>query len=169
MTEKERILKNNKGELPDGAYDIVRVIDIQDSKECLQTFKEFVITYLENKNLEPEDETWEKILPKRITKFIEQHDYIKDDFITHICPIIEQLKEVRDWEWYSSKLMDNGFEVVMKGEFYGIFLPILHHMGIPHKSMFIVHDGHVYDVSRAGTDVMTYKTFDPKTFELKRK
>lgn len=172
MTEKERILNYNQGELPDTAlYDIISVRGVSNSEEDLETFKQTIIAFLDNKHLKTESSEWEKILPKKLVQFtnqLEKDDYHKDDLLSHIPAMIDGLKRLRQWEWYSSKLTANGFEVVMKGIFRGIFLPILHHQGLPHISLFITRNGREYP-TKAITDVLTYKTFDPITLKLRVK
>jgi len=169
MTEVERIKNNNNLEIPIEPYDVLRVKRISNPASELEIFKNTIIVFLENQDLDEEDKQWESLLPKSIVAFTDQltdEDYHKDDLISHIPSMIDNLKEIRDWEWYSSKLTDDGFEVIMSGIFRGIFLPMLHHQGIPHKSLFIERDGIEYP-TKALTDVLTYKTWNPETLELK--
>lgn len=172
MSEKERILNNKEGELPNTAtYDIISVRGVVNPEDELNTFKQTIIAFLDNKDLKEESSKWEKLLPKKLVEFtnqLEEDDYHKDDLLSHIPAMIDSLKRLREWEWYSSKLTPNGFEVVMEGMFRGIFLPVLHHQGLPHKSLFITRNGREYP-TRAITDVLSYKTFDPKTLKLKKK
>jgi hypothetical protein len=171
MTEKERILNNNNGEIPDGAYDIVRIKGITNPADELATFKHTITAFLDNKNLHEEDAKWNTLLPRKIVRFTEQleeDDYHKDDLISHIPSMIDGLKDIRDWEWYSSKLTNDGFEVIMKGIFRYIFRPLLHHQGIPHKSIYVEREGVEYP-TKSVIDVLTYKTFNAVTFELKKK
>lgn len=171
MTEKERILKNNNGEIPQGAYDIVRVKNIPNPEQELNTFKQTIIAFLENKNLKPEDKKWEELLPKPLVEFTNQlkdNDFHKDDILYSIGSIVNKLQDddVKEWEWYSSKITKNGFEVYIVGEFLSIFLPMIHQQGIPHTSLFIVSEGKEYP-TRALTDVLTYRKWNPETLELK--
>jgi hypothetical protein len=170
MTEKDRILNNNNGEMPEGPYSIVRVKEISNPSLELDTFKQTMIAFLDNHNLNEEDIRWNAILPRKLVRFTEQleeEDYHNDDIISHIPTMIYKLRDIREWEWYSSKLISNGFEVIIKNRFWGIFLPLLHHQGIPHKCLFIEKEGKEYP-TRAITDVLTYKSFDPVTYELKK-
>ncbi|WP_128330258.1 hypothetical protein [Apibacter sp. HY039] len=127
---------------------------------------------MENKNLSAESLKWEKLLPRKLVEFtnqLENSDY-RDELVTGIFNIINRLQSIREWEWYSSRITDHGFEVVTKGYFNGLFIPLVHQLGIPHSSIFIYRPGKKeYPIIRSGTDVMTYKTFDPITFELKKK
>ena len=169
MTELDRIKQNNNLEIPDGEFDILRIKNISNPKAELDIFKEIITTFLENQDLDEEDSEWESLLPKSIVAFTDQlteEDYHKDDLISHIPAMLDGLKRLRKWEWYSSKLTEDGFEVIMKGIFRGIFLPILHHQGIPHRSLFIERDGKEYP-TKAVIDVLTYKTWNPETLELK--
>ncbi|OYQ49652.1 hypothetical protein CHU92_00300 [Flavobacterium cyanobacteriorum] len=170
MTEKERILNNNNGEIPQGAYDIVRVKNIPNPEQELNTFKQTIITFLENKNLKPDNKKWEELLPKALVEFTNQlndDDFHKDDLLYSIGSIISQLQDVdvKEWEWYSSKVTKNGFDVYIKGEFYGIFLPMIHQQGIPHANLFIVTDGKEYP-TKGRTDVLTYRKWNPNTLKL---
>lgn len=169
MTEKEQILNNNNGEIPKGVYDIVRIKNIPNPEQELSTFKQTVIAFLDNKHLKPKDKKWEELLPKPLVQFtnqLKEEDFHKDDLISSIGTNIVTLQEVKDWEWYSSKLTKNGFEVYMKGMFRGIFLPMIHQQGIPHTSLFIEREGKEYP-TRALTDVLTYRKWDPNTLKLK--
>jgi len=45
MTEKDRILNNNSGQIPDGFYSIVKVKNVSNPVEELNTFKQTIINY----------------------------------------------------------------------------------------------------------------------------
>lgn len=170
MTEKDKILNNNNGELPNGVYDIIKVTGIRNPVDELNIFKQTMIAFLDNRDLHEEDKTWNTLLPKKLVRFTEQleeEDYHKDDLISHIPTMIYKLKTIREWVWHSSKLTTDGFDVIVEGIFRGIFLPLLHHQGIPHKNLFIQRGNDVYP-TRVLTDILTYKTFDPVTFKLER-
>ncbi|MGM5630271.1 hypothetical protein O2K51_05155 [Apibacter raozihei] len=173
MTEKQRILTLNNGELPDEKYDILRIKNIPNPEDDLNAFKQSIIAFLENKNLSAESLKWEKLLPRKLVEFtnqLEDSDYHKDQLLMGIFGIVDWLQSIKKWEWYSSRITDHGFEVVTKGYFNGLFIPLVHQLGIPHSSIFIYTPGEKeYPIIRSGTDVMTYKTFDPITFELKKK
>lgn len=169
MTEKEQILNNNNGEIPTGEYDIIRIKNIPNPEQELNIFKQTVIAFLDNKNLDVKDPKWNELLPKALVQFtnqLKEEDFHKDDIITAIPNILNKLKKVKEWEWYSSKLTNNGFDIYMKGMFRGIFLPIIHQQGIPHSSLFIVSEEKEY-ATRALTDVLTYRKWNPDTLELK--
>jgi hypothetical protein len=171
MTEKERILNNNKGEMPGDTYSIVRVRGVENPAAELATFKETMIAFLDNSRLDDDDSRWNKLLPQKLIKFtrqLEEDDYHKDELISHIPAMLDNLKTIRKWVWYSSRVTGNGFDVIVTGRFRMIFLPLLHHQGIPHGSLFIEYDGVEYP-TRANTDVLTYKTFNPVSFEMKKK
>ncbi|MCX6318448.1 MAG: hypothetical protein NTW29_14245 [Bacteroidetes bacterium] len=168
LSEKEQILNHNQGEIPIGEYDILRIKDIPNPEQELNTFKQTVIAFLEHRDLNKKDPKWRQILPTALVKFTEQlkeEDFHKDDIIYNIQSIIDTLQEVKDWEWYSSRLTPNGFDVYMKGMFRGIFLPMIHQQGIPHTSLFIIRDGKEYP-TYALTDVLTYRKWNPNTLKL---
>ena len=134
----------------------------------LKTFKQTVTTFIENKDLNSRDPKWNELLPEKIIKFIDQleeYDYHKDDMISSVPSMIYKLQTVREWEWYSSKLTNDGFEVYIIGIFRTIFLPLLHHQGIPHSNLFIESEGKEYP-TRALTDVLTYRKWDPEAMVL---
>ena len=167
MTELERIHNNNNGEVPPEAYEILRIKDVADPQDELDTFKKTITAILENIDLNCESRKWEKLLPKKVVAFTNQVLQIKhsDDLISNIANIVGTMQEIKKWEWYSSKLVENGFEVIVTGDFLGIFLPMIHHQGIPHASMFIESEGKEYPTN-AIIDVMTHKKFDAKTYKL---
>lgn len=171
MNELKRIKKNNELEIPEGIYDIVRVKNVSDPEKELDIFKKTISVFIENKDLNELDNKWKKLLPNSFVKFTDQltdNDFGNDDIIQSIPSILNSLKDedIREWEWYSSKVTENGFEVIMNGIFRGIFLPLLHQQGIPHKSLFIERNGVEYP-TKALTDVLTYRTWNAETLELK--
>lgn len=173
MTELERIENNIQGELPeDNVYEIIKIKGVQNPEDELNTFKSFIKTFLENKHLDRKDLKWNELLPQKVIKFTEQlkeEDYF-DELVSHISLMINDLKRVREWEWYSSKLTDDGFEVVVNGIFRGVFLPIIHHQGIPHKSIFFYtpeRGEFSLNKDNNGKDVLSYRTWNPETYELK--
>ena len=171
MTEKERILKNNSGELPSGVFDIIKIKNTPNPKDELQSFKDFVLSCIDNSELPNNDIGWKEVLPKKFVRFseqLEEEDYGRDNMTAPILSMVHGMQKVRQWEWYSSKLTSDGFEVVVTGKFHYIFRSILHHQGLPHTSIFVERNGIEYP-SNSLTDVLTYKTFDPETFELKKK
>jgi hypothetical protein len=173
MTEIERIKKNTNGELPKGEYGFIIVQDMPNPKHELEIFKQTILAILENISLHEENPKWEKLLPKQLVEFtnqLEEEDYHKDDLISHIPAMINSFKNFREWEWYSSTMLENdeGFEVIVTGVLDTIALPLLHHQGIPFTSIFLEENDKLYP-TRYITDVLTYKTFDTKTLELKRK
>lgn len=173
MTEIERIKNNINGELPKGEYSFLIVQDIPNPKHELEIFKQTMLAFLENKELDEEDPKWEKLLPKQLVAFtnqLEEEDYHKDDLITHIPNMIRWLREIKEWEWYSSTMLENdeGFEVIFTGELHITAHPLLHHQGIPHASIFVEKNGELY-ATKALTDVLTYKKFDPVTMKLTKK
>lgn len=172
MTEIERIHNNVNGELPkEGKYKYIIIQNISNGEHELEIFKKSIIVFLENQHLHEEDPKWENLLPKAVvsfTKQLEEKDYHNDDLVSHIPSIINGLRKLREWEWYSSQLFeDGGFEVVVKGNLIGIAtLNLLHHQGLPHKAIYTGTDKEIYPV-KALTDVLTYKKWDSKTLKLK--
>lgn len=169
MTELERIENNINGEQAPEIYTVLRVKNINNPEEELNTFKETISVIIRNKHLDWKDPKWYELFPEKVVKFTKQLkkiDYHKDDLISHIPSMVDKVKDVRKWEWYSSKLNDGGFEVFFIGNFRGIFIPIVHHQGIPHANIFTEEDGVEYP-TRALTDVLTYRKWNPDTYELK--
>lgn len=169
MTELERIENNNNGEQTPEINTILRVKKIKKPQVELDTFKATISTILKNKNLDWKDPKWNELLPEKVVRFTEQlekSDYHKDDLISHIPNLVDMVQDIKKWEWFSSKLTNDGFEVYFIGRFRSIFLHIVHHQGIPHSSLFLEVDGKEYP-TRALTDVLTYRAWNPETYELK--
>jgi hypothetical protein len=169
MTEKEQILGNNNGEIPEGEFDIIRIKNIPNPQQELNTFKQTVLIFLENSNLDAEDSKWEKILPQPLVQFTDQlkdEDFHNDDLITALPNIINDLQEIKEWEWYSSKLTKNGFEVYVKGMFRYVFRAMIHQQGIPHTSIFVERQGKEY-LTNSLKDVLTYRKWNPDSLKLK--
>ena len=173
MKELNRIDRNINGELPEeGEYQFIIVENVINPEQELEIFKQSMKTIIENKDLEPENSRWQKLLPKSVISFtnqLEEEDYHNDDLISNIPNIIDNLTRIRDWEWFSSQLYDDGFEVVIMGsDIGGKSKILLHHQGIPHTSLFIGGDDYKYP-TKAVRDVLSYKTWDPEKMELRRK
>jgi len=171
MTEIDRIQNNINGEIPDGKYDVLQIKSIDNPEQELETFKQSVTIILQNIDLNEEDSEWESLLPEQLVSFTNQlaeYDYYKDELISHITPMIYKMKKVKKWEWYSSKLTENGFDVIMKGIFRGIFIPLIHHQGIPHSSIVIIRGGEEYPIIRSGIDVLKYRKWNPETLVLSK-
>ncbi|WP_299212945.1 hypothetical protein [uncultured Dokdonia sp.] len=171
MTEIERIQQNINGEIPEEDYDILKIIDIPNPEKELETFKQTIATIIQNINLHEEDSKWENLLPEPLIRFTNQlveYDYYKDELISHITSMVYDVKKVREWEWYSSKLHSSGFDVIMKGVFRGIFTSIIHHQGIRHESIIIRRKDKEYPIIRSGIDVLRYRNWNPETLVLSK-
>lgn len=171
MIEVERIQDNVNGELPGGAdYQYIIVENIENPERELNIFKESMKALVENKNLSPESSKWKKLLPQAIVAFVnqlEEDDYHNDDLASNIPNIVDSLTRLKTWEWYSSQLYEDGFEVVIKGQdIGGKSITLLHHQGLPHTSLFIGGEDYKYP-TRGVRDVLSYKTWNPETLELK--
>lgn len=168
MGELYRIEHYNKGEEPKGAFDIVLVKGIGDSDTQLNCFKDTMKAFLENKNLTSKSKVWLDKLPEQLVKFVEQlddEDFKNDEMVYQIEWMIDNLKRLRKWKWYSSNKTPSGFEVIVEGKFRSIFVPLLHMQGIPLHNIFIQREDDIFPIS-AFKDVMLYKKYNTTTFEL---
>jgi hypothetical protein len=172
MTEIERIINNINGEFPKENYRYIIVENIDNPEEALEIFKQSILAILKNKHIAWDNVKWEKLLPKEVVAFtnqLEADDY-KDELLSQIPNMVYKIIEVRDWEWYSSQLYEDGFEIVILGnDAGGTALRLLHHQGIPHASMASGDDTTKYNIIRSGLDVLTYKKWNPETLELKKR
>lgn len=164
MKELERLDQNNEGQRPkEGHINIVRVTSLDNPDEVLSLFKEAVKVILEHPDLDKKSKKWRQLLPERMVRFVDQldeEDYWNDELLESIDGIIDEMRnpDQRHWEWYSSKLTDNGFEVVTTGKFHLRFLWFIHTQGIPQSKMFIVEGETIYPIKML-KDVTQYKTF----------
>lgn len=161
MTEIERIKNNIHGEIPKGKYDILHVEDIVNPKEVLEIFKQSIITILENKHLSYEDPKWEQLLPKKIVNIIHQfddEDFKNDDLVCKVDMLVYDVlsNNLKEWQWYSSKIKDRGFEVCFEGIFRGGFTNWVRFQGIPLSKITIERNNTVYPL-KVYRDVMSYK------------
>lgn len=172
MTEIERINNYNKGELPKEDYRYIIVENIDNPEKALSIFKQTMLMILENKHIAWDSPKWEELFPKEVVAFtnqLEEKDY-KDQLLSHLSHFVNDVLDVREWQWYSSQLYDDGFEVVILGKDIGcISWRLLHHQGIPHKAIASGDDKTKNEANspRSGLDVLTYKTWNPDTLELK--
>ncbi len=169
MTELERIFVNIHGETPSDNYEYIIVEDIKNPEQTLKVFKNTILAILENPDLHEEDSKWEDILPKEFvafTKQLEDQDY-KDELLSNIPIMVHEVIEEREWEWFSSELFDDGFEVVISGnDDSAIAWRLIHHLGIPHSSIFSGDEETKKPVVRAGLDVLEHRSWNPKTLKL---
>ncbi|GGB85111.1 hypothetical protein GCM10007424_26450 [Flavobacterium suaedae] len=171
MIELERIKNNIEGELPEsGKYGYFIVENIINPQHELNVFKETISVLIKNKHLSPDDPKWENLLSKQMVAFVSQLDDedFHNDYILHSLPNVVGSFMVRKWEWYSSEVLENGFEVTFLGRDIGMVgTVLLHHQGLPYSSLFLEQNGNFYETRNVGTDVLSYKTFDRKTLKLK--
>jgi hypothetical protein len=67
-------------------------------------------------------------------------------------------KNLKEWEWYSSKIEGNNIEVLFNGIFRARFTCFIRYQGIPLSKINIERDG-VKIQLKVYKDVMTYKNF----------
>ncbi|MFT3979060.1 MAG: hypothetical protein QM687_01230 [Ferruginibacter sp.] len=161
MTEIEKIKKNTNGELPDVNYDVLHVTGIDNAEEILQNFKKSIITILENKDIAAEEKKWEELLPSKLVNVVTQfnfEDFRNDELVFSLRGIVEDVqdKEVKEWEWYSSKLEKDGFKVYFEGTFRARFTSFVRFQGVPLSKITIERNGVVYPINVL-KDVMSYK------------
>lgn len=162
MTESGNIQYNVKGEKPLKDYQIVRVRNIVNAKEVLENFKNAILVFLKNKNLNDEDSKWEKLLPQGIVNKIKQLDSDNkkyDELLYDIDSSIYFLQDIKKWEWYSSLEVDKGFDIIVKGKFNaGKFINFIHCQNVPLEEIRII-DADKKEIYELKTikDYTTYK------------
>lgn len=170
MIEIERIEKNVNGELPDGNHQFIIVENIEKPEKALEIYKQSMLAILRNQHLHQEDPKWEELLPRQVVAFtnqLEEEDY-KDGLLSHIPAMVHSVVNIRNWEWYSSQLYEDGFEVIILGRDIGVIsYGLLHHQGIPQSSLAIGNATTKTKISGGGRDVLSYKTWNSETLELK--
>lgn len=164
MTELERIDVSNDGKLPKGEKTIITVVDIDNAEQVLKNCKDVVKALLKNINLSKDDPEWSKLLPEVYIKFVDQlelEDKAKDSNIYFLNSMVGNFQKLREWEWYSSRILKNGFEIEMKGWFNSRFAWIIHYQNVPYSKIWIKTDrtDKKYTI-KVVTDVTTYKKFD---------
>jgi hypothetical protein len=166
MDEIQNIDKNTKGERPEGAQSTITVVDINDAKQALDNCKNAVKALLQNIDLDKNDKKWETLLPEVYIKFTERldrEDYANEDILFPLYGVIEDFQDadIREWKWYSSKLQDKGFEIIVEGWFNPRFIWIVHYLNIPYSKIWIETDRNKrkYRI-KVYKDITTYKTFD---------
>ena len=162
MTEQGNIKYNVKGEKPSSNYEIISVRNITNAKEVLDNFKNAVFAFLKNKNLNDEDPKWNKLLPQGIISKIEQLDDNNkkyDELLYDVDQTIHFLQRIRKWEWYSSLEIENGFDIVVKGDFSDKFISFIHCQNVPLANIRIINEekNKIYELSTL-KDYTSYKT-----------
>jgi hypothetical protein len=162
MTEQENIQFNLKGEIPSNGYEIVQIRNINNAKEVLENFKNTVLVFLENKDLNNKDPKWEELLPQGIVSKIKQLDddnFKYDELLDDVDSTIYNFQEIRDWEWHSSLEVENGFDIIVEGYFnVGQFISFIHCQNVPLANIRIIKEGgnKVYELMTF-KDYTTYK------------
>ncbi|WP_291093904.1 MULTISPECIES: hypothetical protein [unclassified Empedobacter] len=162
MTELVNIKYNTKGEKPQKGYQIIYVRSIPHAKEVLDNFKNAVLTILKNIKLNDEDSKWNNLLPQGIvtkTKQLDSDDYANDEFLTDIDISIYKYQKIKDWEWYSSLEVENGFDIIVKGNFNTFqFISFIHCQNAPLANIRLVDvdKNKMYEL-RTIKDYTTYK------------
>ncbi len=152
MTELGNIKYKVKGEKPSKNYEIISVRNISNAKEVLENFKNAVLIFLKNKNLNYEDPKWNKLLPYGIVSKIEQlddDDKKYDELLYDIDSSINKFQRIRKWEWYSSLELENGFNIVVKGDFSDKFISFIHCQNVPLANIRIINEekNEIYELS----------------------
>lgn len=163
MTEINNIKNNIKGEKPSKGYEIIHVRGISHAKEVLENFKNAVTIILKNINLNDEDPKWEKLLPVGIVNKIKQLDddnFKYDELLDYLDSAINNFQEIKEWEWYSSLEIENGFDIIVKGYFNAPqFISFIHCQNVPLANIRIVNaDKKQYYELKTFKDYTTYKT-----------
>jgi hypothetical protein len=162
MDEIKRIKNYTNGETPKGDKTTIRVTNISNSKEVLDNFKNAILVFLKNPTINDEDKKWEKLLPSKIVNFIKQlddEDYSNDDLLDDIDISIYDLQKLKDWYWYSSKELENGFEIIVEGDFHPRFVNFIHCQNVPLKNIYIKEDNYESPHNlKVFKDYTTYKT-----------
>ena len=151
MREIQRIRNNNNGEKPSGTFSIFRVDGIERPATVLQTFKDAMITLLQNKRLDEDDPKWRQLLPEGIVAFEEslsEDDYAKFDYTSTLESLIDFVldKDIRRWTWHSCQLHEQGFEVICQGEFSLHHINWVWYQGIPLKHLSIEYNNEIFGI-----------------------
>jgi len=143
MKELDRIKENNSTTMPLGQKTIIKVSGIENPQVKIEILKNVMIGFLENQNLASDSEEWYQILPSKFISFLKnltEEDILNDEtLIINLHLIINDLKE-KEWEWYSSKIVNNGFEIVFKDSFYPKYIFLIHYLNIPLSKIWIEDD-----------------------------
>lgn len=161
MEEQKNINHNTSGEKPSENHMIIQVRNISNAEEVLTNFKNAVLRFLENSDLDYKNLKWEKILPKGIVNKIKQldgDDFKYDELLYNIDLSIDDFKESKKWKWYSSFLIEKGFDIIVTGNFNVRFINFIHCQNVPLKDISIVdiNKNEVYQLKTI-KDYTTYK------------
>ena len=161
MIEQNNIKNNKSGEKPVQDYEIVSVRNIKNSKEVLENFKNTVLIFLKHKNLNHKDLKWNKLLPFDIVNKINQLDddnFKYDELLYNLSSSINKFQRIRKWEWYSSLEVENGFDIIVLGDFSDKFINFIHCQNVPLANIRIINENkkEVYELTTF-KDYTTYK------------
>lgn len=162
MTELERIDSNNNGQKPIGPYEVAQVTGLKNPKEALADYKQFVKAVLEHPELAADNIKWNDLLPENLISIVNaftDEDYKKDDTVTSIEILVDSLQDPRlkEWTWYSSKLLEDGFEVYVEGVFKWRHTDPIRFLGIEAKNVKIIMQRGDECIIKLRNDVIQYK------------
>jgi hypothetical protein len=142
MSEQKNIQKNVNGEFPTTKFQVLQIRNISSPNIILDNFKKAVIAILKNKKLPYDDKKWEKILPFAIVNKIKQlneNDFKYDELLDSVSMSVYCFQNIKEWEWYSSKIYETGFDVVFSGYFNaGQFINFIHCQNVPLKNIKVI-------------------------------
>jgi hypothetical protein len=164
LRELIRFDKYSNAEMPEGIKTIVRVKGIANADKVLTNCKNTVRNILQNIKLKETDSKWRNLIPQDIVRFLDlmsAEDFENDDLLFPLDSLISDFKDpdLREWEWYSSKLEEQGFQIIFKGVFSLRFIWIIHVQNIPYNNITAANDIHGNYKLIVYRDVTTYKEF----------
>jgi hypothetical protein len=82
-----------------------------------------------------------------------------DELLYDIDSSINKFQRIREWKWYSSLELENGFDIVVNGRFNaGKFINFIHCQNVPLANIRIINEekNEIYELSTL-KDYTTYK------------
>lgn len=162
MNEIQRISRNTSGEMPGGDSVLIKVDDLANAGEVLTIARDAVTAVLKHRDTDKNSSQWKRLLPSKITTFISQlsfDDYANDELLFPLDAIIDDMQTLKDWEWYSSRELTNGLEIIVQGDFHPRFIWFLHCQNIPLFKISIIKNSVVYPL-KVYRDVTSYKKLE---------
>lgn len=118
MTEKERILEYNQGQIPEGVKIKILIRNLTSPETVLGKIKDVMsaVSQFAYSGNWPTDEEWKVILPQWLvhsmtSKSTEDRD--KDANLWHFESWLESMYH-RGWVWWSSEITENSIVIMLK-------------------------------------------------------
>ncbi len=146
-----------------GKFTTITISGVDNPEEVLENCKSIVTALLNHSKTKPTSDKWLTLFPEKVVKFASQlsfEDFGYDTFLFSIQSIVSDFQDpnLREWEWYSSKVNESGFQITFAGWFSFRNYWMIHYQMIPYSKFTIENNDSIFN-PKVIKDVISYKNF----------